>query len=110
MILANVPREDLGIEVRRKKMQQLELDFTMTNNAEIQEEKKANDKQVGGSHYKDKGVQPWDVVDDCFSHAEGIGFYKGNALKYIMRAGSKGPAREDYEKAIHYLEKLLEVL
>ena len=73
------------------------------------EEKKANDKQIGGSHYKDKSIQPWDVID-TFAHAHAIGFYKGNAIKYIMRAGSKGPAREDYEKAIHYLEKLLEVL
>ena len=70
----------------------------------------ANAKQIGGTHYKDKGVQPWDVIDDCFAHAEGVGFYKGNAIKYIMRAGSKGPAREDYEKAVHYLEKLLEIL
>ena len=23
----------------------------------------ANNKQEGGSHYKDVGVQPWDVVD-----------------------------------------------
>ena len=70
---------------------------------------KANDKQVGGSHYKDKPVQPWDAID-TFPHAQAIGFYRGNALKYIMRAGDKGPAKEDYEKALHYLEKLLEIL
>ena len=57
----------------------------------------ANKKQVGGSHYKDRAIQPWDVID-TFDHAQAIGFYKGNAIKYIMRAGSKGPAREDYEK------------
>ena len=74
-----------------------------------EEKKGANDKQIGGSHYKDRTLQPWDVID-TFDHAQAIGFYKGNAIKYIMRAGSKGPAREDYEKAIHYLEKLLEVL
>jgi hypothetical protein len=72
-------------------------------------EKKANDYQVGGSHYKDKRVQPWDVID-TLPHAQAIGFYKGNAIKYIMRAGDKGPAKEDYEKAKHYLEKLLEIL
>lgn len=71
--------------------------------------KVANDKQVGGDHYKDKTIQPWDVID-TFDHAQAIGFYKGNAIKYIIRAGSKGPAREDYEKAVHYLEKLLEIL
>lgn len=71
--------------------------------------KVANDKQVGGDHYKDRMIQPWDVID-TFDHAQAIGFYKGNAIKYIIRAGSKGSAREDYEKALHYLEKLLEIL
>lgn len=70
----------------------------------------ANERQVGGDHYKNRVIQPWDIIDSSFNHAEAIGFYKGNAIKYIMRAGSKGPAREDYEKAVHYLEKLLEVL
>jgi hypothetical protein len=69
----------------------------------------ANDRQIGGSHYKDKPIQPWDVIDNL-PHAQAIGFYKGNAIKYLMRAGDKGPAREDYEKAVHYLEKLLEIL
>jgi hypothetical protein len=69
----------------------------------------ANDKQIAGDHYKTMLIQPWEVVDG-FDHAQAIGFYRGSALAYIMRAGSKGPAREDYEKAIHYLEKLLEVL
>jgi hypothetical protein len=69
----------------------------------------AMSRQVGGNHYKDKAVQPWDVVD-AGPHAQAIGFYRWSALAYIMRAGDKGPAREDYEKAIHYLEKLLEIL
>lgn len=73
------------------------------------EKQKANDTQVGGDHYKKMRVQPWDVID-TFDHAQAMGFYKGSALAYIMRAGMKGPAREDYEKAIHYLQKLLEIL
>ena len=69
----------------------------------------ANERQVAGSHYKDMRIQPWDVIDSL-PHGQAIGFYRGNALKYIMRAGEKGPAKEDYEKAVHYLEKLLEIL
>lgn len=71
----------------------------------------ANAKQVAGNHYKTKTVQPWDVID-TLPHAEAIGFYRGNAIKYLMRAGSKmhNPARQDYEKALHYIEKLLETL
>lgn len=71
----------------------------------------ANTRQVAGDHYKAKTIQPWDVID-TFPHAEAIGFYRGNAIKYLMRAGSKtdNPARQDYEKALHYIEKLLETL
>jgi hypothetical protein len=76
---------------------------------EIVKKSEAMSRQVGGTHYKDKVIQPWDVIDSL-SHAEAKGFYRGNAIKYIMRAGDKGPAREDYEKAIHYLQKLLEIL
>lgn len=76
---------------------------------EMVKKSEAMSRQVGGNHYKDKLVQPWDVID-TFPHAEAIGFYRGNAIKYIMRAGDKGPAREDYEKAIHYIQKLLEIL
>jgi phosphopantetheinyl transferase (holo-ACP synthase) len=66
--------------------------------------------QIGGTHYVDMKVQPWAVIDTNFDHAQAKGFYRGNALKYIMRAGCKGPAKEDYQKALHYLEKLIEIL
>lgn len=66
--------------------------------------------QIAGTHYKDMGVEPWDVIDGCFSREEAIGYYRGNALKYIMRMGRKGPALVDARKAKHYLEKLVEVL
>ena len=69
----------------------------------------ANDKQEGGSHYKDVGVQPWDVVD-TWSKDQQVGAYRHSALKYIMRMGTKGDQTVEIKKTIHYLEKLLEVL
>jgi len=69
----------------------------------------ARDKQVGGKHYKSMSVQPWDVVDTWPLHQR-IGFYRGNALKYIMRMGSKDESIEEIGKGVHYLEKLLEVI
>ena len=54
-------------------------------------------------------IQPWDVVD-YGPKQQVIGFYRYNALKYIMRAGEKGDFKEDIAKAQHYLEKLLEIL
>ena len=70
----------------------------------------AGDRQEGGSHYKNMAVQPWDVIDGSFSEQEREGYYRGNALKYILRNGAKGKPQEDIRKAIHYLEKLVEVL
>ena len=86
----------------------IQREYSQAEN-EMVKKSEAMSRQVGGTHYKDKTIQPWDVIDGL-PHAEAKGFYRGNAIKYIMRAGDKGPAREDYEKAIHYLEKLLEIL
>jgi hypothetical protein len=54
-------------------------------------------------------IQPWDVID-TWPLEQRIGFYRGSALAYIIRAGTKGPAVEDLRKARHYLDKLIEVL
>ena len=94
--------------MKLEEMLKIEEEFVQANN-EMTKKSEAMQKQCGGDHYKTMLIQPWEVVDG-FDHAQAIGFYRGSALAYIMRAGAKGPAREDYEKAIHYLEKLLEVL
>ena len=73
------------------------------------EVKTANAKQVGGDHYKKMGIQTWDVVD-TWPLEQQIGYYRGNALKYVMRIGSKDEEIQEAGKAIHYLEKLIEVL
>jgi hypothetical protein len=73
------------------------------------EVKTANAKQVGGTHYKSMGVEPWDVVD-TWPVEQRIGAYRAGALKYIMRMGSKDQSEQEIGKGIHYLEKLLEVL
>ena len=63
----------------------------------------ANNKQVGGSHYKKFKIEIWDFIEQ-----NGIPYLEGNAIKYIARWREKG-GRDDIKKAIHYLEKLLEV-
>lgn len=65
--------------------------------------------QTAGDHYTKMLVQPWDVVD-TWPLEQRIGFYRGNALKYIMRMGSKDENSQEIAKGKHYLEKLLEVL
>ena len=65
----------------------------------------ANDKQVGGQHYKNLAVQPWDALEAWLSPEGFSGFLKGSAIAYLARG------RElDLDKAIHYLEKLREVI
>ena len=60
----------------------------------------AQSKQVGGSHYL-KAIQPWDII-----RAWGLGFHRGNILKYVLRAPLKN-GKEDLEKAKHYLDYLI---
>ena len=69
----------------------------------------ARDTQVAGDHYKTMGVQPWDVVDS-WPLEQRIGYYRGGALKYLMRMGSKDQSAQEIAKGKHYMEKLLEVL
>jgi hypothetical protein len=64
---------------------------------------RADHKQVGGDHYKTKAIQPWEVIE-----RNGMGFFDGNALKYLMRYKDKHGV-EDLKKAMHYIEKLIEM-
>jgi hypothetical protein len=63
----------------------------------------ANNRQVGGTHYMDHPIQPWDAIIawDC-------GFLDGNVIKYVVRFRDKGGI-QDLKKARHYLDKLIEV-
>lgn len=69
----------------------------------------ADKKQIGGQHYLEVDIQPWDAMQSWMTHEQFIGFLRGNAIKYLARAERKG-GLEDYRKALHYLEKLIEVL
>jgi hypothetical protein len=68
----------------------------------------ADDKQVGGAHYKDMPMQPWAVMEAVLTPEEFRGFLKGNVIKYAMRAGHK-PGSDDGGKALHYKQKLAEI-
>jgi len=74
----------------------------------VSEPIKADDYQVGGNHYKDMGVPPWDVIEATLTQSEFIGFLKGNIIKYSMRQGVRGEV--DSQKCKHYIIKLDEML
>ena len=65
---------------------------------------KANQRQVGGSHYKKEGVtEHWDVV---VQHK--MDYFQGQITKYVMRWREKGGV-QDLKKAQHFLEKYIEL-
>lgn len=68
----------------------------------------ADARQVGGSHYKDMPMQPWDVMQAVLTPEEFRGYLKGNVIKYAMRAGRKDGS-DDAGKAQHYRQKLAEI-
>lgn len=65
--------------------------------------KSALDVQVGGAHYKDMKIQPVEFI-----HANGIGYFEGNVIKYVSRWRNKN-GRKDLEKARHYIDLLIEL-
>jgi hypothetical protein len=69
----------------------------------------ANDRQIGGDHYKKLAVQPWDALKAWLTPDEFRGFMKGTAIVYLARERDKGGAL-DIGKAQHTLEKLIEEL
>jgi hypothetical protein len=69
---------------------------------------RADDLQISGNHYKDMPVQPWELMQAVLTHEEFIGFLKGNAIKYALRAGRK-EGSDDLGKCRHYMMKLAEV-
>lgn len=58
--------------------------------------------QVGGSHYKDLKIQPVEYI-----MANNIPYMEGNVVKYCTRWRDKGGV-QDLEKAMHYLQMLIE--
>jgi len=68
-----------------------------------------NSYQIGGKHYVDLKIQPWDAMQAWMSPDAFKGFLLGNCIKYAARAGKKGDTLEDLRKARHYLDKLIEI-
>lgn len=63
----------------------------------------ANEKQVGGAHYKST-FQHWDLVVEA-----GLGYFEGQITKYITRHRYKN-GLQDLDKAKHFATKLLELV
>ena len=60
------------------------------------------DKQIGGSHYKNMVIQPYEFISK-----NELTFFQGNVIKYVCRYKQKNGI-QDLEKVIHYCQ--LEIL
>jgi hypothetical protein len=52
------------------------------------------------AHYRSNGLEAINVIE-----AFALNFHLGNAVKYVLRAGRKGDAVEDLQKARWYLDR-----
>tara|TARA_R110001592_G_scaffold92239_1_gene269091 strand:+ start:203 stop:424 length:222 start_codon:yes stop_codon:yes gene_type:complete len=55
-------------------------------------------KQIGGSHYKDHKIQPYEFIQE-----NNLSYLQGVVIKYIVRYKDKNGI-EDLNKIIHYCE------
>jgi hypothetical protein len=64
----------------------------------------ANERQIGGTHYKNGGEEHWDRQWRLY----GRGYFVGCITKYVERYPEKNGV-QDLEKALHFIEKLIEL-
>ena len=55
-------------------------------------------KQIGGSHYRNMKIQPYEFISK-----NDLSFFQGNVVKYVCRYKSKNSI-QDLEKIIHYCQ------
>jgi hypothetical protein len=60
------------------------------------------ERQIGGSHYKNFKIQPYEFISK-----NDLSFFQGCVVKYVCRYKDKDK-KKDLEKIIHYCE--LEIL
>lgn len=60
------------------------------------------------SHYTDGRYECLDVIEDVLGSGGYISYCRGNAIKYLWRAGKKGSAATDYRKAEFYCREAAE--
>lgn len=64
----------------------------------------ANERQVGGDHYKGAAYQHWDFVTDAR-----LDYLPAQATRYISRWRRHPDGKENLEKALHYIDKCEEM-
>ncbi len=76
--------------------------FNFIKNLTRRNKKMKNDVVNHPAYYTNGNIEVIDFIED-----KGLNFHKGNAIKYIVRAGKKNPEKEveDLQKAVWYLNR-----
>lgn len=90
-------------EIDLKKLSQVVAEKTR----KLEEMAEQNDTVNHPSHYTDGKIEVIDFIED-----KGLNFHRGNAVKYIARAGKKDKSKEveDLQKAVWYLQREIDRL
>ena len=62
--------------------------------------------QVGGTHYADMKIQPWDAINVWSTPEMVLGYHINTAVSYLARFRAKG-GLQDIKKAHHHLSELI---
>lgn len=77
--------------------------------ADWQDDKPASDPVNHPDHYQGK-VECIDAIESALGDDGFVACCRGNAMKYLYRAGRKGKAMEDLRKAAWYINRAIETL
>jgi hypothetical protein len=73
-----------------------------------------NDKQIGGTHYIEMAIQPWEAMAAWTTREQFVGFLLCSATAYLARFNTEDVQGKgglvDVKKAAHCLEHLIELL
>lgn len=62
--------------------------------------------QVGGTHYAEMKIQPWDAINVWSTPEMVLGYHVNTAVSYLARFRAKG-GLQDIKKAHHHLSELI---
>ena len=69
------------------------------SNKDMFDEVFPQNKQIGGTHYKEFHIQPWEFI-----RVNNLNPLQANIIKYVCRYLNKGKPFEDLEKIKHYCD------
>lgn len=75
--------------------------------ADVNEE---NDMVNNPEHYTFGGIETVDYLRAKLTKEEFVGWCRGNALKYLSRAGHKDEELQEYRKAAKYIEWIIDTM